>query len=643
MHSQMTFLSCMTAAIVSVLSSHELFALVCDFQDGLFGDMRPFLHLPWPKKHKLRAMWTHAHQSSYTEDDAVASTWLATNADLTRLPRLLDGIPSAAIPLLLFSARAGHLALFLKLHQHQVPTCVPELYYDDLSGRRRYMDIVRATCLVEAMRGNHLEVTKLAHDLCLLGRNLVRPRSWLGFGLQLAADNGHVDAVAYATTFHVDVRHVRKAIRVAAARGHIAVVQQLYPLDPHPSRAAATIAAQHGHLDVVQWILTTHSVATAWAPFLLRRSAVARQPHVLAWLLEFDPTMDIDHDVVVQIAATGDVELFKAIFKDNAHADRSIQGASRQATAGRALVRAAAAGHAGMVHYLLTDLFQDLDDVNIDGRDLMDAIARRHDTIIAMLVAVTHVTVGDDCVIQVAASGNVALLQTLVTATTIRLADRHVTAETALRRATANGHTDMMEYLLTDLFQGIETTHLSSADVQAAVANGHEATLTSLFHGTHVTVDHDCVINVAGTGNLTLLQTLVTTTTINIDDRHAVASMAVGRAAASGHTDMVHYLLAELFHDVKCVAIAAGDLMAIASRHVPTLSMLVDATHVTVDDDCVIQVAAVGNVALLQTLVTAATIRLADGQATAGRALGHAAVGRHQAMVQYLLSDFFSN
>ncbi|KAF0705945.1 Aste57867_6876 [Aphanomyces stellatus] len=296
-----------------------------------------------------------------------------------------------------------------------------------------------------------------------------------------------------------------------------------------------------------------------------------------------------------------------------------------------------------MVHYLLTDLFQDLDDVNIDGRDLMDAIARRHDTIIAMLVAVTHVTVGDDCVIQVAASGNVALLQTLVTATTIRLADRHVTAETALRRATANGHTDMMEYLLTDLFQGIETTHLSSADVQAAVANGHEATLTSLFHGTHVTVDHDCVINVAGTGNLTLLQTLVTTTTINIDDRHAVASMAVGRAAASGHTDMVHYLLAELFHDVKCVAIAAGDLMAIASRHVPTLSMLVDATHVTVDDDCVIQVAAVGNVALLQTLVTAATIRLADGQATAGRALGHAAVGRHQAMVQYLLSDFFSN
>ncbi|KAF0687108.1 Aste57867_21079 [Aphanomyces stellatus] len=252
----------------SVVRSHELLTLVCEFQDGLPHDIRRVRPAADAAATAMRFYFDHGRNyyslfgatPFFALVDSLHScvgAWMVDRGDAD-VPRLLRFLPSALPAVLVHATLDGNMVL-LNAHLYRIENPIgrdiAKLLYATAAWFHRPVVLVRLDphvapdlplCVADgaAYRGD-LEALKL-----LVGRNAP-----VNAPMTYAALQGHLVVLEYLHAHNIG-RCQKAAMDGAAARGHLAVVQFLHA---HRREGCGTRAiddaAANGHADVVRFLV----------------------------------------------------------------------------------------------------------------------------------------------------------------------------------------------------------------------------------------------------------------------------------------------------------------------------------------------------------------------------------------------------
>ncbi|RHY22720.1 hypothetical protein DYB32_009415 [Aphanomyces invadans] len=268
---------------------------VVTYQRGVFEDMVPL----------VKAEPQHVRH--------VFEQWYATHGD-ARLPLLLATLPQLTPIVILHAIAAGKKHIMDTLH----------LNVDD------HDDLVAV-----AAASGHLDAIVQLHAVAY--------ESGTSAALVVAAMHGHLNVVEYlAKHRRPHQKQATRAIDAAAGHGRLAVVQFLcvHLKSANATKSALRMAAATGHVRIVQWL--HENGCQAWSADVLTLAAAGGHYNVLLYLQKVKPRLGAAKQAMDAAATNGHLKIVQFL-----HAQRPHEGCTDKAVHG-----ALANGHKDVVEYL---------------------------------------------------------------------------------------------------------------------------------------------------------------------------------------------------------------------------------------------------------------------------------------------------
>ncbi|KAF0700392.1 Aste57867_9097 [Aphanomyces stellatus] len=231
------------AGPLRVLGNQELVTCICDYQCGIYDDMRPFAaFMPWNARAIgcAIAFALKLESASFQLLETLHSVWAPwyRRHGTSRLSHLWTSFSAMHHLVCVLACYSGNLDLMRVLH-----TCTHRVML------QVWMDMLQLLSLV-AWRG-HLPMLQYLHGKQYYG--------WTRTVLDVAAANGHLPVVEFLHSNRSE-GCTTEAMDRAAARGHLHVVSFLH-LHRHEgcTHKALEGAVAAGHVDVVAFLVEQRS------------------------------------------------------------------------------------------------------------------------------------------------------------------------------------------------------------------------------------------------------------------------------------------------------------------------------------------------------------------------------------------------
>ncbi|KAF0700970.1 Aste57867_8540 [Aphanomyces stellatus] len=215
-------------AVLRVLLSGELLPLIAQYQEGLYPDAMPFVHVHFGES---QSPFTFGRWITYLDAlDLAFRPWYAAHgfSRIRHLRRCIPSIPGRAV---IHAASTGNIHA---LHR----------------WRRMYkLNAVLADCILAASTNGQFNVIELLHA------DAAAVPAFPATAIQYAAVGGHLGLIQF---FHVQRPEVSAegAMAAAAEGGHLHVLKWLHAnrKDADCGPWTLDVAARGGHLSVVRWL-----------------------------------------------------------------------------------------------------------------------------------------------------------------------------------------------------------------------------------------------------------------------------------------------------------------------------------------------------------------------------------------------------
>jgi Ras-related protein Rab-1A len=262
--------------------------------------------------------------------------------------------------------------------------------------------------------------------------------------IRLAAAHGHL-AVVDRLLRDKRVDPSSGALRCAAFHGHLAVVERLMRderVDPSADdNSAVCAAAVRGHAAVVYRLLRDERVdPSAQGDCVIRSAAQHNLVDMVARLLadkRVDPTRR--HGPLSAAAGAGHVAVVERLLQDERIDPAAFQNA--------ALLEAVVGGHAAVVKRLLEHLSVDASDRNNEA--IRQAASRGHFAVVESLIRADPSTADNEALLAAVADGHAKVVALLLLLCDDRV-DPSADGDRAVRIAAQRGRIDIVELLLQD-------------------------------------------------------------------------------------------------------------------------------------------------------------------------------------------------
>ncbi|KAF0715291.1 Aste57867_3459 [Aphanomyces stellatus] len=251
--------------------SRDALRQICQFQDGICEDMRPFLSLrPFASLKESRSDdWTRAlapiypHQDMANAVDAMLPSWLALN-NMDRLSLLLDCIDWLEEPILVWAANRGRVDVLTWVHgrlnlcqcsDNLLVAAVGELSVLEFLDGIGYSAKATQAMQQAAIRGDR-SCMEFIHTTFSLPHDWIDRNTIAGMSFESQVWDVVLSQLVHNPSF------LRQAIVLSAANNHVDTATSLlseavdFSIDASDEafNTALWMASSHGHLEGLQWL-----------------------------------------------------------------------------------------------------------------------------------------------------------------------------------------------------------------------------------------------------------------------------------------------------------------------------------------------------------------------------------------------------